>query len=94
MRKEMRIVRFTKNNLRVARSRKIVMEEDREICNKRASIESTVRSVIHVFGGHLCKLTVRGRKRVRDYLKLSAMMVNIRRIANYTSTNSARIIMR
>jgi hypothetical protein len=92
MRKSVRIVQFTKNSLRIARTRKIVQEEGREICNKRASIESTVRSVIHAFGGHLCKLTVRGRKRVRDVIQLSAMMVNIRRIAHYMSNNEANMV--
>jgi hypothetical protein len=50
---------------------------------ERASIESTVRSVIHPFGGHLCKLPVRGRHRITNMIVLSAMMVNIRRITGY-----------
>jgi len=91
-RKAIRIVRFTKNSLRIARTRKIVQEEGREICNKRASIESTVRSVIHVLGGHLCKLTVRGKKRVRDVILYSSMMVNIRRIAQYVSKNDLNMV--
>ena len=40
-------------------------------------------SVIHPFGGHLCKMPVRGRFRVNYMLVLSAAMVNIRRIYRY-----------
>ena len=87
MKKDIRIVRFTKNSLRVAQTRKIVQEEGPQIRNQRASIESTVRSVIHVFGGHLCKLAVRGRQRVRDYIVYSAMMVNVRRLSKFVGEN-------
>ncbi|AHC15309.1 transposase [Salinispira pacifica] len=77
------VLHFTATDLRVAATRKQVAETGKEITNKRASIESTVRSVIHPFGGHLCKLPVRGRHRVTTMMVLSAMMVNIRRIRGY-----------
>jgi len=92
MKKSVRIVRFTKNDLRIARTRKIVQEEGIEIRNKRASIESSVRSVIHVYGGHLCKLAFRGREKIRDAIQLSAMMVNIRRIARLILCNKPMIL--
>ncbi len=50
----------------------------KEITNKRVSIESSARSVIHPFGGHLCKLPVRGLYRVTTMIILSGMMVNVR----------------
>ncbi|RKX87965.1 MAG: hypothetical protein DRP59_12625, partial [Spirochaetes bacterium] len=56
--------------------------------NIRASVESTVRSVIHPFGGHLCKLPVRGAERIKTMTILSAAMVNIRRITGYLSLNN------
>ena len=77
------VMRFSTTDLRVAATRKQVAETGKEITNKRASIESTVRSVIHPFGGHLCKMPVRGRHRVSTMIVLSAMMVNIRRITGY-----------
>ena len=77
------VLRFTATDLRVAAIRKQVTETGKEITNKRASIESTVRSVIHPFGGHLCKLPVRGQPRITTMMVLSAMMVNIRRITGY-----------
>jgi len=48
-------------------------------------VESTVRSVIHPFGGHLCKLPVRGAERIKTMVTLAASMVNIRRITGYLS---------
>ena len=77
------VLRFTTTDLRVAATRKQVAQTGKEITNKRASIESTVRSVIHPFGGHLCKLPVRGQPRITSMIVLSAMMVNIRRITGY-----------
>jgi hypothetical protein len=77
------VLRFTTTDLRVAATRKQVAETGKEIVNKRASIESSVRSIIHPFGGHLCKLPVRGRHRITTMIVLSAMMVNIRRITGY-----------
>jgi hypothetical protein len=55
------------------------LKENKDAVNIRASVENTIRCVIHPFGGHLCKLPVRGKKRIF----LSVMMVNIRRITKY-----------
>lgn len=81
--KNLRVLRFTSDNIRVASQRQQVSRSGKEVLNKRASIESTVRSVIHPFGGHLCKLPVRGKARITSLMVLSAAMVNIRRIAGY-----------
>ena len=75
--------RFTDTDVRVAQQRRQLAESGKEAVNIRASIESTVRSVIHPFGGHLCKLPVRGKARVTTMAVLSGAMVNIRRITNY-----------
>jgi len=77
------VLRFSTDDLRIAGQRKQVAESGKEVLNKRASIESTVRSVIHPFGGHLCKIPVRGRHRITTMTVLSAAMVNIRRITGY-----------
>jgi len=81
--KNLRVLRFTSDNIRVAAQRQQVSRSGKEVLNKRASIESTVRSVIHPFGGHLCKLPVRGKARITSLMVLSAAMVNIRRITGY-----------
>lgn len=77
------VFRFTTSDLRVAAQRQQIAETGKEILNKRASVESTVRSVIHPFGGHLCKVPVRGKQRITTMMVLSAAMVNIRRITEY-----------
>jgi hypothetical protein len=82
--KELCILRFTDDNIRVALQWK-QFKENKEALNMRASVESTVRSVIHPFGGHLCKLPVRGKVRIKTMTILSATMVNIRRITEYLS---------
>lgn len=76
------IVRFSDNMVRVAIQRQ-KLKDDKSSVNIRASIENTVRCVIHPFGGHLCKMPVRGKKRIKTMVILSAMMVNIRRITKY-----------
>jgi hypothetical protein len=81
--KHLRVLRFSDDDLRVAAQRKQVAESGGEVLNKRASVESTVRSVIHPFGGHRCKVPVRGNARTTSMMVLSAAMVNIRRIAGY-----------
>jgi hypothetical protein len=73
------VLHFTTDDLRVAQQRIQVAESGKEVLNMRASVESTVRSVIHPFGGHLCKMPVRGNHRITTMTILSAMMVNIRR---------------
>jgi len=77
------VYRFTDNDVRVAEQRRQVEETGKEALNLRASVESTVRSVIHPFGGHLCKMPVRGKARITAMAVLSAAMVNIHRITKY-----------
>lgn len=50
--KDLSIIRFTDDNIRVALQRQ-QFETSKDNLNIRASVESTVRSVIHPFGGHL-----------------------------------------
>lgn len=80
--KPMRILRFSIKEAIVSEKRKQVENHgtDRNI---RASVESTIRSVIHPFGGHLCKMPVRGIFRIASMIILSAAMVNIKRIHKY-----------
>ena len=77
------VYRFSNTNVRVAQQRRQLAESGKEAVNMRASVESTVRSVIHPFGGHLCKMPVRGKARVTTMAVLSGAMVNIRRITCY-----------
>lgn len=86
-RKPLRILRFSQSDLRSAAQRRQVQTQGKE-GNIRAAVESTVRSVIHPFGGHLCKMPVRGRFRIENMIILSAMMVNIRRIGTYFMNHS------
>ena len=79
----MYVYRFSDTNVRVAQQRRQLAESGKEAMNMRASVESTVRSVIHPFGGHLCKMPVRGKARVTTMAVLSGAMVNIRRITYY-----------
>lgn len=82
-RKASRLLRFSYTDLRIAEQRRDVATSGSQK-NIRAAVESTVRSVIHPFGGHLCKLPVRGRSRITIMVILSAAMVNIRRISAFT----------
>ena len=75
-----------KHSVTALRGRK--KNENKDNLNIRASVESTVRSVIHPFGGHLCKLPVRGKERIKTMTILSAAMVTIRRITEYLSPNN------
>jgi hypothetical protein len=84
--KDLSVIRFTSDSIRVANQRK-QFGENKYNLNIRASVESTVRSVIHPFGGHLCKLPVRGKLRIKTMTILSASMVNIRRITEYLLPN-------
>ena len=81
--RDLNVYRFSDTNIRVAQQRRQLAETGRETMNMRASVESTVRSVIHPFGGHLCKMPVRGKARVTTMAVLSSAMVNIRRITHY-----------
>jgi hypothetical protein len=77
------VYRFGDTDVRVAQQRRQLAESGKEAVNMRASVESTVRSIIHPFGGHLCKMPVRGIARVRMMAVLGGAMVNIRRITRY-----------
>tara|TARA_Y100000031_G_scaffold56068_1_gene63716 strand:+ start:92 stop:1720 length:1629 start_codon:yes stop_codon:yes gene_type:complete len=77
------VYRFCDTDVRVAQQRRQLAESGKEAVNLRASVESTVRSVIHPFGGHLCKMPVRGKARVTTMAVLSGAMVNVRRITHY-----------
>ncbi len=85
--KDLSIMYFTDDNIRVAQQKQQFHESENTL-NIRASVESTVRSVIHPFGGHLCKLPVRGKERIKTMVILGAAMVNIRRITGYLSSNN------
>ncbi|MCK5200748.1 MAG: transposase, partial [Spirochaetales bacterium] len=85
--KDLSIIRFTDDNIRVALQRQ-QFDENKDNLNIRASVESTVRSVIHPFGGHLCKLPVRGKERIKTMVILGTAMVNIRRITGYLSPDN------
>ena len=82
-RRPVHVLRFTDTNIRVAEQRRKFAASGTETGNRRASVESTVRSVIHPFGGHLCKMPVRGKSRITTMTVLSAAMVNVRRITRY-----------
>jgi len=68
--------------------RRVQVALTRQVCNtaqgpgrnRRAAVESTVRSIKHPFGGQRGKLPVRGRIRVTMVIIASALMVNVRRI--------------
>lgn len=68
--------------------RRVQVALTRQVCNtaqgpgrnRRAAVESTVRSIKHPFGGQRGKLPVRGRIRVTMMIIASALMVNVRRI--------------
>ncbi len=80
--KDLSILRFSDDNIRVALFRQQFKEKTGTL-NIRASVESTVRSVIDPFGGHLCKMPVRGKIRIKTMTILGASMVNVRRITRY-----------
>lgn len=81
--RNLNVYRFSDTDIRVAQQRRQLAESGKETANMRASVESTVRSVIHPFGGHLCKMPVRGKARVTTMAVLSSAMVNVRRITHY-----------
>lgn len=67
----------------VARLRQRCIDTRGKGKNRRAAIESTVRSVTHPFGGQSGKLPVRGQPRVTQVIFCSAFMVNVRRLWRY-----------
>lgn len=81
--RNVRILRINLKDLQAALRRQQVAETGKEVVNRRASVEATVRSVVHPFGGHLCKLPGRGKSRVTTMIVQRAAMVTIRRIAEH-----------
>jgi hypothetical protein len=79
-RRPARVLYVTIRQVQVARLRQRVAWARKPGNNRRAAIESTVRSVTHPFGGHTGKLPVRGQSRVTQMIICSALMVNLRRI--------------
>ena len=61
------IVRFSDNEVRIAMQRQ-KLKENKNAVNIRASVENTIRCVIHPFGGHLCKMPARGKKRLKTMI--------------------------
>jgi len=75
-----RVLYVTTSQVRVARMRQRAAWARKPGNNRRAAIESTVRSVTHPFGGQAGKLPVRGKPRVTQMIICSVLMVNLRRI--------------
>lgn len=82
-RRPVRVLRINTRAAQVAKMRQ-EQKQNRKEGNIRAAVEATVRSVIHPFGGHLCKLPVRGIIRNTQIITCSALMVNLRRIWKFT----------
>jgi hypothetical protein len=78
-----RVLYVKTSQVRVARMRQRAAWARKPGNNRRAAIESTVRSVTHPFGGQAGKLPVRGKCRVSQIVLCSALMVNLRRIWRY-----------
>lgn len=79
------VYRFSLKNIEVALKRQ-ALSKNKDAINIRASVESTVRSLIHPFGGNLCKMPVRGKPRITHMAVLGGAMINIRRISNYLNS--------
>jgi hypothetical protein len=79
-RRPARVLYVTARQAQVARLRRQAAWARKPGNNRRAAIESTVRSVTHPFGGQAGKLPVRGQSRVTQMIICSALMVNLRRI--------------
>ncbi len=79
-------IRVLRMNTQAVQVAKIWQEQKAEPKkeNIRMAVEETVCSVIHPFGGHLCKLQVHGIIRNTQMITCYAMMVNLRRIWKFT----------
>ena len=76
-----RVLRFTQQQVNVAKRRQRSAEVRASGENPRAAVEASVRSLKHPFGNG--KLPVRGNPRVSMVIAASAAMVNLRRIHRY-----------
>lgn len=89
-RRAKRVLRAHARAVQVAQLRQRVAQTRGRGNNRRAAVESTVRSVTHPFGGQSGKLPVRGQIRVTQVLICSAMMVNLRRIWHHEQELAAK----
>jgi len=76
-----RVLRFTQQQVNVARRRQRSAEARASGQNLRAAVEASVRSLKHPFGNG--KLPVRGKPRMSMMIAASAAMSNLRRIHRY-----------
>ena len=90
-RRPVRVLRINTRAVQVAKMRQ-EQKQNRKEGNIRTAVEATVRSVIHPFGGHLCKLPVRGIIRNTQMITCSTMMVNLRRIWKQTHALSLKCV--
>jgi len=89
-RRTKRVLRTRARSVQVAQLRQRVAQTRGRGNNRRAAIESTVRSVTHPFGGQAGKLPVRGQIRVMQVVIYSALMVNLRRIWHHEQELAAK----
>jgi hypothetical protein len=89
-RRAKRVLRVQARAVQVARLRQRVARTRGRGKNRRAAVESTVRSVTHPFGGQAGKLPVRGQIRVTQVVTCSALMVNVRRIWRHEQAVAAQ----
>lgn len=80
-RRPKRALRFSKQQLNVARRRQLAAQARASGQNLRSAVEATVRSVKHPFRNG--KVPVRGQPRVSMVMIGSAAMTNVRRICRY-----------
>jgi len=85
-RRPKRALRFSKQQLNVARRRQLSARAKASGQNLRSAVEATVRSVKHPFRNG--KVPVRGQPRVSMLLIGSAAMCNVRRICRYLQTKN------
>lgn len=89
-RRAARVLRVYARAVQVAKLRQRVARTRGRGKNRRAAVESTVRSVTHPFGGQTGKLPVRGQIRVTQVVICSALMVNVRRIWRHEQAVAAK----
>lgn len=83
-----RVLRFSQQQVNVARRRQLTAQARASGQNLRAAVEATVRSVKHPFRNG--KVPVRGQPRVSMVVIGSAAMSNVRRIWRYLSTKNTQ----
>ena len=87
-RKPQRVLRFSQQQVNVARRRQRTAEARASGQNLRAAVEASVRSLKHPFRNG--KVPVRGQPRVSMVVIGSAAMINVRRICRYLSKQKAQ----